>query len=1240
MAKRGNRIIKWILIVLGCLAIAILVLNWILTYRLEKYLKDELGNMVVNATDGFYHLDFSDLKIDFFSGELLIKDINLYPDSVEYKRLAALDSLPSIQVDIAVGSIHFKGINLTWRRKYTKLHFDLFEINNVNLNVYENRSATEKDTITTLTPAANSSLHDLISPYISVLTAKSMSLEHASFFYHVQDVSDSATYALTDVDFNVYGFRLDKDSYSSGKLLYSENFEFKADKPQVLLSNSQFEMNTRNILLSTRDSVILIEGLHFHPQESLLEDSVHYPISYADAKVEKLKVSGILFKRINALNFLNARSFDIVDSRIKYFDTGNSNSSVNANDIDKDSLIYSWSLYSLISPVLHEVSIDRIRIDSAELNYAIRQDNKTDFYTIDRFKFEAKGFKVDSLSDSNFKLLYSDNFSIDGFNINGDINSRNHKAGIEHLYIGIDSLATDCRLDNITVKPINRTLNEDCLDGTIYSIDIVGLKYSEAVEVDHLLINKPIIKFNKSEKSHNVTNQHKGQKKQFVDELFSPLFGHLLIKNIDLTDADITYINNIDRDVFNLRNFYLHATGFLANENTMSKPSVLLDYVDFSFSFKNFDNLIFNKKYRLKIGDAGFSNRTGDLKLKSVSLIPQDSVTETLLDTYYEFSVPEITLTGIDYKNDDESKKLLVDSFYIHSPKIVVHKSGRKIIDKANLSKEQKINFNSLNVNTIFVDNPDVRYIDSVAKDTVNISSDMLILNGVQKMQKSLSWNLLFLPNLKFGLKQSEKIIDFRTNLVSIDEAEWQSGEKINIHSFSTLKPKLKYTILKPAIDTASVKNKDIYNSLQNWAKDINIGRIYLEDACFDYIQTGDTIGLKDSNETNLFVTGLAVNTNKKSFYFDDLEFDTKSLQLPVDKGFYTLSVGNLAISKQDSSLRLNNMQLLSKYPKMEFAYKHPLNKDWFDVKVGHIGITGIDVPTYFKNNILNIRTLEVKDTELQNFKNQKIHTPKRIPPPIYAYMQKLPFELNINTVDVVNFGVVYEELTKAGSVPGKIFLTEMNGHFDKFTNSANYPDQYNVLKANGKLMGTGYFDATWMVPVDSSFDQFEIEAHLPHLEFKDLNQLIAPMAPAKVSGGVLDNLTFNTIADSVGAWIDMQLLYHDLRMELFKQKNGELVENRFVTNVVNQILKSKNPDKPNRKPRQPSVVIIRDPYHSTFNYIWQILQPPVIESVGVSKGKQDFAKSAGHFFGKVKKIFSFGWLKKEKKKEEQVPQK
>ena len=209
----------------------------------------------------------------------------------------------------------------------------------------------------------------------------------------------------------------------------------------------------------------------------------------------------------------------------------------------------------------------------------------------------------------------------------------------------------------------------------------------------------------------------------------------------------------------------------------------------------------------------------------------------------------------------------------------------------------------------------------------------------------------------------------------------------------------------------------------------------------------------------------------------------------------------------------------------MEFAYRQPKHQDWFDVKVGRLGLSGIDLPAYFSEKVVRIKNVEVDNAELQNFKNQQIAVPRRIVPMIYSGLQKAPVKMAIDSLRVNNFSVVYEELSKKGIQPGKLFFTEMNGKFYGFTNVVSYPDQYIRLDANGKLMGKGYFTATWQLPVDSLNDRFLLDAHMEDFDLTALNQLITPLAFAKVESGKLVDFTFSTEASTKGATVDMLFL-------------------------------------------------------------------------------------------------------------------
>ena len=89
-------------------------------------------------------------------------------------------------------------------------------------------------------------------------------------------------------------------------------------------------------------------------------------------------------------------------------------------------------------------------------------------------------------------------------------------------------------------------------------------------------------------------------------------------------------------------------------------------------------------------------------------------------------------------------------------------------------------------------------------------------------------------------------------------------------------------------------------------------------------------------------VEGLAVNNVKRELDWDKIRFDTQNLAFPLDNGFYTLRVGRVGLVNNNVSL--NNLRLESAYSKEEFAYHHPKHSDWFDLKVGELSLSKIDV--------------------------------------------------------------------------------------------------------------------------------------------------------------------------------------------------------------------------------------------------------------------------------------------------------
>lgn len=1269
MKIKKRKLLKIVCSVIIVLLIGGFLANWYMKNRLESFLREQLSERISEATGGFYQFHSEHLDVGLFNGELTLKGVELKPDSAVFKEWALKDSLPQNYFDIEIKRIHFKGLNLIWLFSYRQLHFDLFEIEKPIVKVYDSGNLSHVEIKSK--NQASPSLYEMISPYMDVLSVQKMNLENASITYIADDQGAPAVYSLKDVSFHAYGFLLDENSSQSGKLLLCDNFDFTTNQPQVLLSNNQFLLETKNIRLSTKDSIIQIDNIHLQPQTLLWQQQHALPDTYLEAKIKAIEVKGVRFKRENAFNYLDANTFTINNSDIQYFNLKRDSVKVEpkVKAEPKDTLNLSWTLYAIVSPILHSISIDKIGIEEAKLQYTNSLKNGIDVYTMDRFNFEAYGFKVDSLADIQQRFLYSQGFSLDAANIEGVVVSQNHAMSIGRMKM--NTVTKDFQIKKVELSPLSLITERDYLSGTIDSITLSGLEYDKGLKAQQLSIDAPKIEYvrmRKVKRSIEPTTVNNANKKTANLEVVTPFFDHISINQVNVNSGNIIFRDKTNKDnmVYKIPRIDFSASNFLINEATLQHSFTYFASDNIRFSFEQFDNILPGKDYRLIIRKGVYTGIGGNLELRDIKLLPQTESWKKAPPTYFSLLTPYVAIRNIDFKTSPTENTIKFNTLNIEAPRIQITKTGessRAPVKKEEAPKRDKaLNF----VAGVFdITSGEIGYYDRTSKDSIKAQFNDLQLKSLSwdaEMKKtsigaitlqspvinykkrqeggggrsgksssskgfagSLDIGQIGISNIKVGVDQPSLKLHFETKNIAIQSVQW-GNDKFDLTSIDIAKPEVKINQISNSakINTSHSEKQDFYSIFEKIAKQVSIDKFTIEDANIDYASTlnGRLNKQQKLNTTSLFFNGLVINSDLKTFVLDDINFSTRNFRFPMNNGFYTLQAEAIDLKKNAGSLVIENLHLVPAYPKKEFAYHHPTHKDWFDVEVGHISLTGIDFNRYIANNIFHAKDLLVKDVELLNFKNQQIEIQHNIMPMIYEGLQKLPIKFAIDSANVENFKVVYEELPKNGTKSGVIFFTNMNGRLSGLTNIVSRPQQYIQLDADGKLMGTGYFTATWMLPVDSLNDHFHLKAHLNKFDLRDLNQLITPMAPAQVETGYIKSLTFNTDASSKGATIEMLMLYNDLTISVLKNKDGELTTNSLISTIANKVIKTNNPDKEYKRARHVHLAIERDPYHSTFNYLWQILQPAVVESVGFSQSKQNFAKKVSGFLHKVKNLF------------------
>ncbi len=425
----------------------------------------------------------------------------------------------------------------------------------------------------------------------------------------------------------------------------------------------------------------------------------------------------------------------------------------------------------------------------------------------------------------------------------------------------------------------------------------------------------------------------------------------------------------------------------------------------------------------------------------------------------------------------------------------------------------------------------------------------------------------------------------------------------------------------------------DWYRTLEKYASRITLDKFHLEEGRLHYTWAASSpvLAVDNRSRLSLDLADLVISPKERTTDFGAFRFQGEDLLFPLNGGFYALKMARLTLD--DERLQIDSIHLVSPYPKLEFAYYQPHHKDWFDVAARTVVVEGINRRRLLADSCLEARELRVDDILLQNYKNKQIPITPHIVPMLYTVIQQAPFKFSVHEAYIRRFNVIYEELAKKGTSLGRLVFTDMNGHVSGLTNIPSRFDQYIRLEATGNMMAEGPFHAVWQLPVDPANDRFLLQARLDSLDLTTLNQIITPLASAQVKSGKAYAIRFHMDAGSPGGTIDLAVPYRGLKVALLKKKDeGELADRSFLSGLANMLLKHDNPSYPERPDSQLREVhryVERDPYHSTFNYLWQLLKPALIETVGVTRTEQKIAKGIGGFIAKIKNFFSFGKKKK-----------
>jgi hypothetical protein len=94
-ASRKFKILKWVIGIFLFIIISLVGASWYISVKFKPLIRKELQTLVHTATNGLYHIEFSEIHTNFITGSATIGDVNIVPDTNVYKLLIKAQKAPN-----------------------------------------------------------------------------------------------------------------------------------------------------------------------------------------------------------------------------------------------------------------------------------------------------------------------------------------------------------------------------------------------------------------------------------------------------------------------------------------------------------------------------------------------------------------------------------------------------------------------------------------------------------------------------------------------------------------------------------------------------------------------------------------------------------------------------------------------------------------------------------------------------------------------------------------------------------------------------------------------------------------------------------------------------------------------------------------------------------------------------------------------------------------------------------------
>lgn len=304
---RKKRFYKRLLIALAIFIVLVVGSFIYIARNMKPVLSQKLKDQLVQSSDSLYHATFSDLKLNLYTGTIIIKDLRLIPDTAVYNKLKSFNIAPENIFDLSVQQLelrHAHPFKLFFKKT---VQIKEIRINQPILKIYH-QELIPNDT----TQSLETMMRNLLNGPLKSIYVGRIGLNNISLSYKNNSNPQGKGFSLENADIVLKNLAIDpKTIKDTTRFFYSEDVWVHLTDFKMPSKNGLYNFSVKDIAYSAQQEVALIKGLSVKTglTDDAFDKRVGIQADKIDFEADSIKISGL-----NILNILYRRKIGEIKS--------------------------------------------------------------------------------------------------------------------------------------------------------------------------------------------------------------------------------------------------------------------------------------------------------------------------------------------------------------------------------------------------------------------------------------------------------------------------------------------------------------------------------------------------------------------------------------------------------------------------------------------------------------------------------------------------------------------------------------------------------------------------------------------------------------------------------------------------------------------------------------------------------------------------------------------------------------